>query len=124
MNGLLLTQNIPRGLLLAIMIVISAYAPYVKAVEITRIQRHAGVWIIEGTITINSNEVPTELSYNHDPNGFLLWWEQHINDVLTEHGKKNIYVSNLELTWEENGDIDIIRFHAELIFGFGHTKKT
>lgn len=117
MNGTLITQNIPRGLLVVVMTIVSVNAPYINSVEITKIQRHAGVWIIEGTITIDPMKVPAELGYNYDSEGFLNWWEEHINDVLSMSGKKNIQVRSLELTWIQIGETDIIGFHAELVFG-------
>ncbi len=72
---------------------------------------------MEGTITIDPTEVPDELQYNYDESGFLSWWEEHINDVLTEHGVRPIRVRELELEWEETGSLDVVRFYAEIVFG-------
>ncbi len=111
-------HTVPRGLIVAVMIVFAAtQAPYIKDVNITRIHRHAGVWTVEGTITIDPTQVPPRLQYNHDETGFLSWWETHMNDVLAEHGVKCVYVQNLELTWIETGEVDVIGFYAELAFG-------
>jgi hypothetical protein len=123
MKELPVIHHIPKGLLMVIMVAISAHAPYVTNINITRISRHAGVWIIEGTITVNPAIVPAELRYNHDPDGFLLWWEQNINNVLIENGKKNVFVRKLDLHWIETGEVDIIGFHVELVFGSGHSQK-
>ena len=119
MNRPILMQAVPRGLMVAVMIVfVATQAPYIKDVNITSIHRHGGVWTVEGTITINSTQVPTELQYNYDDSGFLSWWEEHINEVLAEHGIKSVHVQNLELTWEGTDDsLDLIGFYAEIVFG-------
>lgn len=119
MNRPILMQAVPRGLIVAAMIVfVATQAPYIKGVNITSIHRQGGVWIVEGTITINSTQVPTELQYNYDDSGFLSWWEEHINDVLAEHGIKSVHVQELELTWVENGNnLDVIGFNATIVFG-------
>jgi hypothetical protein len=118
-NRPILMQTVPRGLVVAVMIVfVATKAPYIKDVNITYIHRHGGVWNVEGTITIDPTEVPPELQYNYDEPGFLSWWEEHINDVLAEHGVNSVHVRNLELTWVDNGnDLDVIGFCAELVFG-------
>jgi len=118
MNRPILMQAVPKGLMVAVMIVfVATKAPYIKDVNITGIHRHGGVWTVEGTITINSTQVPTELKYNYDDSGFLYWWEEHINDVLAEHGIKSVHVQNLELTWVETGNLDVIGFNATIVFG-------
>ena len=119
MNRPILMQAVPRGLMVAVMIVfVASQAPYIKDVNITGIHRHGGVWTVEGTITINSTQVPLELQYNYDEPGFLSWWEEHINDVLAEHGIKAVYVQELELTWVETGNnLDVIGFNATIVFG-------
>jgi len=112
-------QAVPRGLMVAVMIAfVATQAPYIKDVNITSIHRHGGVWTVEGTITINSTQVPPELEYNHDEPGFLSWWEEHINDVLAEHGIKSVHVQELELAWEpKRNDLDVICFNATIVFG-------
>jgi len=112
-------QAVPRGLIVAAMIVfVATQAPYIKGVNITYIHRHGGVWTVEGTITIDPNEVPDSLQYNYDEPGFLSWWEEHINEVLAEHGIKSVHVQNLELSWEPNGNnLDVISFNATIVFG-------
>jgi hypothetical protein len=117
-KGPILMQAVPKGLMVAVMIVfVAAHAPYIKDVNITSIDRHGGVWTVEGTITIDPAEVPPELQYNYDEPGFLSWWEEHINDVLEEHGVRPIYVRELQLEWETIGSLDVISFHAEIVFG-------
>lgn len=120
MNRPILMQAVPRGLMVAVMIVfVASQAPYIKDVNITGIHRHGGVWTVEGTITINSTEAHAypDLGYNYDEPGFLSWWEEHINDVLAEHGIKSVHVQNLELTWVETGNLDVIGFNATIVFG-------
>lgn len=118
MKASLLMHTVPRGLMVAVMVAfVAVKTPYVEEVSIARIQRHAGVWTVEGTITTNPAEVPPGLQYNYDEPGFLSWWEEHINDVLTEHGIKFVRVQRLELAWVEIGDLDVISFQAELVFG-------
>ena len=118
MNRLILMQAVPRGLIVAAMVVfVATQAPYIKGINITGIHRHGGVWTVEGTITIDPDQVPDELRYNYDESGFLSWWEGHINDVLAEHGIKAVHVQKLELTWVKIGDLDVIGFYAEIVFG-------
>ena len=134
MKGLV-AQTVPKGLAVAIMIlVIKAQLPFIADVNITSISRHGGVWTVEGTITIDKTKLPEEYTrirpegwagYNHDPEGMLLWWEQHINEVLAEHGIRSVYVTKLELEWIEIGEtFDVIGFYAELLFGRGRFPKT
>jgi len=116
-----------------LMLVINTYLPFITGITITDISRHAGVWVIEGTITIDKTKIPEEYTrvrpegwawYNHDPDGTLPWWEEHINDILAEHGVRGFYVTKLELEWLEIGErFDIVWFHAELLFGSGRTKS-
>jgi hypothetical protein len=123
MKELVIAQHIPKGLIMVIMMAVSAQAPYITNISVTSISRHAGVWIIDGIITVNPAAVPAELCYNHDPDGFLLWWEQNINNVLIESGRKNVFVRKLDLFWIETGKVDVIGFHAELVFGYGRTQQ-
>jgi len=68
----ILMHTVPRGLIVAVMIVfVATQAPYIKGVNITRIHRHGGVWTVEGTITIDPTQVPSDLDYNYDESGFL-----------------------------------------------------
>ncbi len=120
MNRPIVMHAVPKGLLVAVMIVfVAAQAPYIKDANVTSIHRHGGVWTVEGTITIDHTEVPDELRYNYDEPGFLSWWEEHINDVLAEHGITSVHVQNLELTWVEKNvsNLDVIGFFAEIVFG-------
>jgi len=114
----ILMHTVPRGLMVAVIVAfVATQAPYITGVNITRIDRHGGVWTVEGTITIDPTQVPKELRYNYDEPGFLSWWEEHINDVLAEHGIKAVHVQDLELTWVAIDSLDVIGFNATIVFG-------
>ncbi len=111
----MVTRGIFVGGLLAVFVV--TQLPFIEAVTITSICRHGGVWIVEGTITINPRETPAKMEYNRDPNGFLFWWEQHINEVLESQRIRAVQVRNLHLWFiSVSPTRDVIGFQAELVF--------
>jgi len=125
-----LSQMVPRGLVMVIVAILAAQYPFVQNVAVESISRHAGVWTIDGTITIDKTQLLDEWTmmrpegyswYNHE--GMLPWWEQHINDVLSESRFEFVHVVDLDLEWLEIGETcDIITYHAVIRFGKGRHK--
>ncbi|MEM3549526.1 MAG: hypothetical protein QXV01_00315 [Candidatus Bathyarchaeia archaeon] len=93
--------------------------PYIVSVNIEQASVNGNVLHINGTITVDPNKVPTELKYNHHENGFLPWWEKHINDVIAQSKfwRKFIHVKTIDLEWKQignSGGHDIIGFDVEV----------
>jgi len=115
---------------MVIVAILAAQYPFVQNVAVESISRHAGVWTIDGTITIDKTQLLDEWTmmrpecyswYNHE--GMLPWWEQHINDVLSESRFEFVHVVDLDLEWLEIGETcDIITYHAVIRFGKGRHK--
>lgn len=109
---------------------LAAQYPFIQNVTVESITRHAGVWIIDGTITVNKTQLTDEWTmirpegyswYNNE--GMLPWWEQHINDVLSESRFGFVHVVDLDLEWLEIGETyDIITYHAVIRLGKGRHK--
>lgn len=125
-----LSQMVPRGLVMVIVAILAAQYPFIQNVTVESISRHAGVWTVDGTITIDKTQLADEWTmmrpegyswYNHE--GMLPWWEQHINDVLSESKFEFVHVVDLDLEWLEIGETyDIITYHAVILFGKGRHK--
>lgn len=125
-----LSQMVPRGLVMVIVAILAAQYPFVQSVTVESITRHAGVWTVDGTITIDKTQLADEWTmtrpegyswYNHE--GMLPWWEQHINAVLSERRFEFVQVVDLDLEWLETGEThDIITYHAVIRLGKGRHK--
>lgn len=97
---------------IVIMVIVASY-PCILAIDITAFQVRGKDIYIEGYITVDPTQVPDYLGYNYNDEGFLLYWETHINQILQEHGYGFIHVEDLELEWVEIGNAeghDIIHF--------------
>jgi hypothetical protein len=122
-----LSQMVPRGLVMVIVAILAAQYPFIQNVTVESISRHASVWTVDGTITVDKTQLANEWTmmrpegyswYNHE--GMLPWWEQHINDVLSESRFEFVHVVALNLEWLETGETyDIITYHAVIRFGKG-----
>jgi hypothetical protein len=125
-----LSQMVPRGLVMVIVAILAAHYPFIQNVAVESITRHAGVWTVDGTITVDKTQLADEWTmmrpegyswYNHE--GMLQWWEQHINDVLSESRFGFVHVVDLDLEWLEIGETyDIITYHAVIRLGKGRHK--
>ena len=113
-----LARLVSRGLFIGGLVAffILTQLSFVKAVNITGIYRNGDVWVVEGTIAINPQETPPKIGYNHEPDGFLSWWEHHINDVLVSQRIHTVQVRNLQLWFiSVSPTKDCIGFKAELV---------
>jgi len=113
-----LARTVSRGLLIGGLLAffMLTQLSFVKAVNITGFYKNGDVWVVEGIIAINPQETPTKIEYNHEPDGFLSWWEQHINDVLVSQRIHAVQVRNLRLWFISVSQTkDVIGFKAELM---------
>ena len=96
---------------------ILAHYPCVKDINIISINKQKQIWIITGTVTVNPQEIPEELCYNRDPDGFVAWWEEHINEFL-DMNKIPVRVLKLELWFDSTSETaDVIGFYVEFKIG-------
>lgn len=124
LNKLFLTRVAVPMIIVA---AITALFPWFTRIELTNVSHNGRCWVVEGFITIDVAKLPEEHTrirpegwswYNHDPNGMLPWYEQHVNEVLADHGIHAVKVAVLELWWESIGDtVDVIGFHVEFSVG-------
>lgn len=106
----------PAVIGLVIAAVLARY-PCVKDINVISISKQKQIWTVTGTITVNPQEIPEELCYNRDPNGFIPWWEKHINEVL-DLQKIPVQVLKLELWFVSTSEtVDVIGFCVEFKIG-------
>lgn len=106
----------PAVIVVIIAAVLSHYS-CVKDIDITSVSKQRQIWTITGTITVNPQETPEELRYNRNPNGFLPWWEQHINEAL-DMRKIPVRVVELELWFVSTSETaDVIGFRVQFAIG-------